>query len=160
MSHAETMRKVRAAIREGYAWPGGYHIIISNNDGDHCADCAREFYRDISLANRPNMYYAHQGSEVFISIGDNETDTPCVHCGKQLSAYYEPGPEDGDYTITPAGHLGSTYAVAQHGGEFLFSNPDMEACKAEIRWRMDAEKYWPNVWFISDHGNVTPVSLD
>jgi hypothetical protein len=32
--------------------------------------------------------------------------------------------------------------------------------KAAVKAKMDREKFWPNVWFISDHGNTHLISLE
>lgn len=53
LSHAETMRRVRAAIRDVYAWPGGYEMFLVLGDGeDLCMRCARECYREVSTETR------------------------------------------------------------------------------------------------------------
>jgi hypothetical protein len=64
-----------------------------------------------------------------------------------------PGEEDG--TITPAGPLGSHYAVAL-AGSFLGYADDLDQATAMLRAAMDADRYWPDAWFISDHGNPPP----
>ena len=51
----ETMQAVRAFIRQPYAWPGGYPLVLVMRDGETvCAKCARENYRLISSATRTN----------------------------------------------------------------------------------------------------------
>jgi hypothetical protein len=67
-----------------------------------------------------------------------------------------PGEEDG--TIIPAGPLGSQYAVAL-GGWFLGYVTDLEQA-TELLWaQMDADRFWPDAWFISDHGNPYRLEL-
>ena len=90
---AERMRQVRRAIRDGYAWPGGYHLIVSTDDGSClCAKCARIEYSDLSLATR-NPYHP---SLPYVWVGcDIDSDTPCDRCGDQLAAYFD-GETDGD----------------------------------------------------------------
>lgn len=63
----------------------------------------------------------------------------------------EPCPED--YTLTPCGPLGSRIACAQIEGSFLGEFADEETALVFIRDRMEREKFWPNVWWVSDHGN-------
>ena len=53
--------------------------------------------------------------------------------------------EDG--TITPAGPL---------GGRFLGYITDLDQAIALLHQAMDADHYWPDMWFISDHGNPPP----
>lgn len=70
----------------------------------------------------------------------------------------EPAPED--YTMTPSGHLGGLTAVAQVEGKFLGEfDSDQEAIDF-IKRRMEKEQYWPAVWYISDHGNISPVTIN
>lgn len=61
-------------------------------------------------------------------------------------------------TITPAGPLGSRYAVAL-AGRFLGYATDLEQAKAMLRAAMDTDRYWPDAWFISDHGNPDRLDL-
>jgi hypothetical protein len=67
------------------------------------------------------------------------------------------GPGEGDGTITPAGPLGSRYAVAL-AGSFLGDADDLDQAIGMLRDAMDADRSWPDAWFISDHGN--PHRLD
>ena len=67
-----------------------------------------------------------------------------------------PGEEDG--TIAPAGPLGSQYAVAL-AGSFLGYADDIDQATAMLREAMDADRYWPDAWFISDHGNPHRLNL-
>ncbi len=62
-------------------------------------------------------------------------------------------PEPGDYTITPCGALGGMSGVAVIEGKFVGEfHSDDEAIMA-IRRLMNEEKFWPNIWIVSDHGN-------
>ena len=67
------------------------------------------------------------------------------------------GPGEEDATITPTGPLGAWYAVGL-GGRFLGEARDLEQALGMLRTAMDADQVWPDVWFISDHGN--PHRLD
>jgi hypothetical protein len=45
----ETMKKVKDAIRNPYAFPGGYEKIIIMNDGSCiCAECAKEEFEQVA----------------------------------------------------------------------------------------------------------------
>jgi hypothetical protein len=68
------------------------------------------------------------------------------------------GPGEEDATITPAGPLGGRYAVAL-AGSFLGYADDLEQAMAMLREAMDADRYWPDAWFISDHGNPHRLNL-
>ena len=67
----------------------------------------------------------------------------------------EAGPQDDDYTIAPAGSLGGCYAVSIVNGPFIGQFAELDHAERAIRDRMEAEQFWPNVWDISDHGNVS-----
>jgi hypothetical protein len=54
----------------------------------------------------------------------------------------------------PGGALGSRYAVAL-AGSFLGYADDLERATAMLRAAMDADRYWPDAWFVSDQGNPT-----
>lgn len=44
---------IRAAIRQGYAWPGGYALFGITTDGAAiCIDCMKKEYRQISYSAR------------------------------------------------------------------------------------------------------------
>jgi hypothetical protein len=67
------------------------------------------------------------------------------------------GPGEEDATIMSTGPLGAWYAVGL-GGRFLGEARDLEQALGMLRAAMDADQVWPDVWFISDHGN--PHRLD
>ena len=78
----------------------------------------------------------------YIMSEDDEFDIPC---------------ED-DCFITPCGSLGSKYGVSI-GGKFLGEFVEMDDAEKAIREQMEQDQFWPSVWFVSDHGNVSPHSL-
>jgi hypothetical protein len=72
-------------------------------------------------------------------------------------------PQQGDYIITPSGNLGSKTYVSVHegtskdlSGEF---GPD-EDIDAIIKADMEKNNYFPNVWYVDDHGGVTPHTIE
>ena len=60
----------------------------------------------------------------------------------QLPDLEVPGEEDG--TITPAGPLGSQYAVAL-GGRFLGYATDLDQASALLHHAMEVHQYWPDI---------------
>jgi hypothetical protein len=87
MKPIETLRKVRHAIRTGYAWPGGYQFQILMNDGClMCTDCARDNYRLISYATRHDSRdsWAALGAEIYWE-GPTEN---CAHCNREITPEY------------------------------------------------------------------------
>jgi len=68
-------------------------------------------------------------------------------------------PEEGDYILTPSGPLGGMTSVSQVGGKFHGDFTETEEAEAFIKEHMESEKFWPNVWYVSDHGNVSPYTM-
>lgn len=66
-------------------------------------------------------------------------------------------PDDDDYIITDCGPLGSHTHVSCNG-RTIYQGPSEDAAYATIRATMRAEKFYPNVFRVSDHGNVTFVA--
>jgi len=91
----------------------------------------------------------------------------CYNCGKWS---VELGPDEcsdcsntprpDDYTITPCGSLGGRSALAVVEGRFIGEFDSDDDAIAAARAIMEAERYWPEIWIISDHGNVTLVRED
>ena len=65
-------------------------------------------------------------------------------------------PEHDDYVISPAGALGGRYAVSVSGkqlGEFVEWDDVIAAIEAD----KEKNQYFPNTFFVNDHGNVEQV---
>jgi hypothetical protein len=60
-------------------------------------------------------------------------------------------PEEEDYVMGDA--RGGGVTVGQQGGRHLGTFPDQDAAEEFIRALGAKDGFWPNVWFISDHGN-------
>lgn len=89
-----TVEQVKSFIRQPYAWPGGYPLILVMNDGEClCADCARSSFRAIvnSTKHRVRDGWDAAGVEVF-------WEGPvmyCAHCNASIeSAYGDPQEEE------------------------------------------------------------------
>lgn len=79
-----TSLALRAAIRQKFAWPGGYEIYGITSDGSTlCCDCMRQEYRQIAYARKFNV---HDGWNVQVIALDCETDsfTDCAHCSRVI----------------------------------------------------------------------------
>jgi len=63
-------------------------------------------------------------------------------------------PEDGDYVISSCGYLGSGTQVSVVGDKGAAVFKDEEEAEDYVRSRMEGERFYPNVWFLSDHGNL------
>lgn len=96
----EILNKVKQAIREPFAWPGGYPCFALMKDGEFlCADCAKSNFRSIvdSTKHNYNDGWCALGSEI-----NYEGTHYCGHCSAELeSAYGEEKPvEKGNPQLT------------------------------------------------------------
>ena len=83
----DIIQQVKRAIREPFAWPGGYPVYTVMADGElMCPDCAKENFRQIvaETYSRSNSGWRAAGAGVKWE-GDDEQ---CCHCGKALQSAY------------------------------------------------------------------------
>ena len=59
-----------------------------------------------------------------------------------------------DCFITPCGTLGSKLSVSINQ-QYLGEYPEMQDAEFAIVQWMQVNSYWPDVWFVDDHGGVT-----
>jgi len=72
----------------------------------------------------------------------------------------EPEPEEDDIFMQPSGSLGGRTSVSA-GGKFLGEFSSDEEAEAAIKEWMEEHKWYPNVWRVSDHGNIIgPIVLE
>jgi hypothetical protein len=69
------------------------------------------------------------------------------------------GPDEGDYTISSGGRLGTDYIIGVVGEKTLGKASEWDDVVNIIADDMEKNKFWPNVWFISDHGNADLVNF-
>lgn len=70
--------------------------------------------------------------------------------------YDEYTPEDDDDYI---GDDRDGYAVS-HGGTYIGTYARYERAVAALYLARERSKYWPNIWQVNDHGNVTLCVFD
>jgi hypothetical protein len=102
-------------------------------------------------------FIVHQDRQGVVTVDQYPTPFHARRAFTALAASTGPGEEDA--TIMPTGPLGVWYAVGL-GGRFLGEARDLEQALGMLRAAMDADQVWPDVWFISDHGNPQPLDLD
>jgi hypothetical protein len=100
-------------------------------------------------------FVVHQDQQGVVTVEQYPTPFHARRAFTALAASTGPGEEDA--TIMPTGPLGAWYAVGL-GGRFLGEARDLEQALGMLRAAMDADQVWPDIWFISDHGN--PHRLD
>lgn len=65
--------------------------------------------------------------------------------------------EDEDYVLSPCGTLGGRTGLSIHNNKFLSDFATTDEALEFMRERMDQESFWPNIWWISDHGNFWQI---
>ena len=82
----QTLEKVKDAIRNPFAWPGGYPVYTVMSDGELlCPDCARENYKLIVQATKDQL---RDGWQAFGADVLYEGSAYCCHCNKELESAY------------------------------------------------------------------------
>ena len=77
-------KRLKDAIRQHYAWPGGYEIYGITSDGALlCCDCMRKEYKLIAWSRR---HGCDDGWRVVALVLDCDSDGPeyCSHCNKVI----------------------------------------------------------------------------
>ena len=70
-------------------------------------------------------------------------------------------PESEDYVLTPSGTLSAATSVSIHEGAFLGEFPTQREALVYVASRMDdIDRFWPNVWWCSDHGNLWQIDSE
>jgi len=71
-------------------------------------------------------------------------------------------PEDGDYVMYDTGPLGSRTGVSIYQGKHIGVYDSFLEAEGAIVEDMDKERFWPNVWYMDDHGgySLRGVSVD
>lgn len=78
-------KQIKQAIRDKYAWPGGYPLYLVTQDGAAlCTSCGRKEYRQIVWD------YHHDASTgwraVAADINWEDTELICDHCNKPIES--------------------------------------------------------------------------
>lgn len=79
--------QVKQAIRDKYAWPGGYPLyLISHDCATVCVECGKKEYTQIAWAAR----YDHHDSwhMAGAEINWEDPDLYCDHCDKLIESAY------------------------------------------------------------------------
>lgn len=79
--------RIKQAIRDKYAWPGGYPMFIVLSDGEAlCMDCARKEYRRLAEATKDNASDGWRA--VAADINYEDTECYCCHCNNKIESAY------------------------------------------------------------------------
>jgi len=69
-------------------------------------------------------------------------------------------PDEGDYILSDSGPLGSRTSVGVYPGRHVGEFDSTEDAEDAVRAEAHKEQFWPDVWFVSDHGNATCYGTD
>jgi hypothetical protein len=130
----------------------GFHASLLIVEPVEQQELVEAFDRDIPAGN----WILTEDQQSLVTVDQYPTPQAARHAFDHLPDLDCPGDEDG--TITPAGPLGSRYGVAL-AGSFLGYADDMDQATEMLREAMDTDHYWPDAWFISDHGNPHRIDL-
>jgi hypothetical protein len=128
----------------------------------HCKECAKVRFGEDAHGFVPEDAQDSEGNSVGAVFGDSEWWNPgegnqtlsCSDCGRELDYHTEQPdePEEGDLTTE------NFCEWFQDGKKVLVCETDEWA--TEVKAYMDRDQFWPNVWWISDHGNPHLLTLE
>ena len=61
--------------------------------------------------------------------------------------------QEGYYVLFDTGRLGGQTGVSVMGGKCIGVFESEGRARAFIQGRMEEENYYPNIWYVNDHGN-------
>lgn len=81
------VESVKEYIRQPYAWPGGYPMVLIMDDGEClCPKCARDNFKLIVAATKSNARDGWQACHVPINYEDDELY--CANCNAHIDCAY------------------------------------------------------------------------
>ena len=83
----DVLTAIKRALRDKYAWPGGYPLAILMSDGEClCIDCAKTEYRQLAYSEIHKLRDGWRPESPFINWED--TELFCAHCNKPIESAY------------------------------------------------------------------------
>ena len=84
-----TIALVREAVRQKYAWPGGYPMFLIMADSEAiCMACARKEWENIARATRYPDYIDKQWQCIGAEVNWEDTTLYCAHCSELIESAY------------------------------------------------------------------------
>jgi hypothetical protein len=122
----------------------------------HCPDCAekrfglspRGFIAEDATDGEGNSVGVIAPWDEWYNIGEGFQTLSCGTCGVVIETHDEEPHEPCEDDLVTYDHV----KVYQYGKVVLETTPDRFA--QDVLAFMDKEQFWPNVWFVSDHGNA------
>lgn len=111
--------------------------------------------------NNDGTYSATLGdlSQMLGSDIKNTFNEGVINLKKKLNEDLEPEqvePEEDDCIISSNGNKYSVSCFGKFVGEVI----EMDQALAMIRSQMEKHKFYPNIWFVSDHGNQSLIDIE
>ena len=80
---------IKQAIRNKYAWPGGYPLYLVCADGEALSiDAARDNWREICAANMRQGFYSDSWRIIGVDINYEDPQFYCAHSGARIESAY------------------------------------------------------------------------
>ncbi len=121
-----------------------------------CADCGEHLYgpeTDETDDSECSECGAELDKDCFGNMRCPDCDAPCPGCSDGGFDDSEPSePQDDDYTT-------EDHIRFYQNGKLAFTVRADGDHVAALRAHMEQEQFWPNAWFISDHGNAHLIDL-
>lgn len=78
---------IKQAIKERYAWPGGYPLFLVMSDGGAlCMDCVTKEAHNIFDSTAKQIQDGWQAAGIEVNWDD--CDLTCCHCNKPIKSAY------------------------------------------------------------------------
>lgn len=88
----ERINALKYAVRNKYAWPGGYEIVgVTTDGGLLCSKCMSDNYKLILADIRSNDTRSGWCLAATTTTADFENHEQCDNCYKNLDAYHDEG---------------------------------------------------------------------
>ena len=83
-----TLRKVKEAIRNGYAWPGGYPLYIVMADGEALSIAAAK--AEFKLVAHATLFSCFRASwkAAGVEVNWEDTELYCAHTNEKIESAY------------------------------------------------------------------------
>jgi len=90
MDNIKTLASIKRALRDKYAWPGGYPLYIVMADGEALSiDAARAEWRNVCYATLHGLRDGWQAAGVDVNWED--ANLTCAHTGAAIESAYGEG---------------------------------------------------------------------
>jgi hypothetical protein len=83
------MQTIKQALRDKYAWPGGYPLYLVTADGEALSiDAARDNWREICAAHMRAGFYDREWFIAGVAVNYENPQLYCAHTGDRIESAY------------------------------------------------------------------------